>query len=287
VEEVNFWQPGGNHQFRALEPGELFLFKLHSPRNFIVGGGFFAHSTLLPVSLAWEAFALGNGARSLREMRGQIQRYRKVSEISHDYRIGCIVLTQPFFFDESRWIPAPVDWKPNLVKGRRYDLTVEPGRSLFASVQERLPPRYPPATEAIPDALRERYGAPVLMQPRLGQGAFRVIVTDAYERRCAVTGERVLPVLEAAHIRDYAEGGGHQVENGLLLRSDLHALFDRGYVTVTPSARLVVSSRIRQEFENGRDYYALDGKPIRLPVRPAQRPSPENLGWHNDNRFLG
>jgi putative restriction endonuclease len=44
VEEVNFWQPGGRTNFKALQPGELFLFKLHSPRNFIVGGGVFAHA---------------------------------------------------------------------------------------------------------------------------------------------------------------------------------------------------------------------------------------------------
>ena len=43
VEEVNFWQPGGQTNFRALQPGELFLFKLHSPNNFIVGGGLFGH----------------------------------------------------------------------------------------------------------------------------------------------------------------------------------------------------------------------------------------------------
>src|SRR5687768_18468815 len=54
--EANFWKPGGNQVFRALTPGELFLFKLHSPRNYIVGGGVFAHSSLLPVSLAWKSF---------------------------------------------------------------------------------------------------------------------------------------------------------------------------------------------------------------------------------------
>ena len=51
-------------------------------------------------------------------------------------------------------------------------------------------------------------------------------MTDAYERRCAVTGEKTLPVLEAAHIRPYALLGPHRVNNGLLLRSDLHKLFD-------------------------------------------------------------
>lgn len=52
VEEVNFWQPGGRAEFRALQPGELFLFKLDSPHNFIVGGGLFGHASIVPISLA-------------------------------------------------------------------------------------------------------------------------------------------------------------------------------------------------------------------------------------------
>lgn len=58
IDEINFWQPSGHQRFQTLNPGEPFLFKLHSPHNFIVGGGFFAHSTILPASLAWEAFGI-------------------------------------------------------------------------------------------------------------------------------------------------------------------------------------------------------------------------------------
>ena len=125
------------------------------------------------------------------------------------------------------------------------------------------------------------------MQPRLGQGAFRLLVTDAYQRRCAVTGERTLPVLDAAHIRPYAELGPHRLENGILLRKDLHALFDAGYVTVTPSLELRVSRRIREEFENGRDSYALEGSWVRLPRPPGPPPSAEYLEWHGDAVYRG
>jgi putative restriction endonuclease len=61
--EINFWQPGGRHLFKVLSAGDLFLFKLHSPNNYIVGGGFFETASLLPVSLAWETFRVGNGVR--------------------------------------------------------------------------------------------------------------------------------------------------------------------------------------------------------------------------------
>ena len=65
IDEVTFWQPGGSGLFRRLNPGEPFLFKLHAPHHYIVGGGFFAHSTILPVSLAWKAFAAKNGTNTL------------------------------------------------------------------------------------------------------------------------------------------------------------------------------------------------------------------------------
>ena len=77
VDEVNFWQPGGNHLFKALQPGELFLFKLHSPDNFIVGGGFFTHASLLPINLAWDAFGEKNGAATFDEMRARAAKYRR------------------------------------------------------------------------------------------------------------------------------------------------------------------------------------------------------------------
>jgi putative restriction endonuclease len=130
-----------------------------------------------------------------------------------------------------------------------------------------------------------RYGEPTLIQPRLGQGAFRVLVTDIYRRRCAVTQERTLPALEAAHIRPYSEGGTHEPSNGLLLRRDIHSLFDSGYVTVTPDLRFEVSKRIKEEFENGRHYYAMHGSHIDAPKRPEFQPSTKALTWHNEERF--
>jgi putative restriction endonuclease len=281
LEEVNFWQPGGSRVFRALQPGELFLFKLHSPRDFVVGGGVFAHATLLPISLAWETFGLANGATTLLEMRTRLERYRRREDRFADYAIGCILLEQPFFLPEERWIPVPADWSPNIVQGKGYDLTVEPGLTLWRQLQEAA---------ALSEQAREpmrRYGAPTRTFPRLGQGSFRVLVTDAYGRRCAVTSERTLPALDAAHIKPYAESGEHRVDNGLLLRRDIHALFDLGYLTVTPELRLEASKRIREEFENGREYYRLHGSLVRPPASSRDRPAESYLRWHNESVFKG
>jgi len=282
IDEVNFWQPGGRTSFKALNPGELFLFKLHAPRNFIVGGGVFAHADILPVSIAWEAFGISNGAATLAEMRRRIAFYRKEPDNPHqDYMIGCRILTQPFFFPEDQWIQIPPSWSPHIQQGRTYDTTEADGRSLWAAVLERE------AQQPSPPIMLPRYGEPTLIRPRLGQGAFRVSVTDVYGRRCAVTGEKTLPILDAAHIRPFGEGGEHEISNGLLLRTDIHRLFDLGYVTISNDGRFEVGQRLKEDFENGHDYYAMRGTNILMPSHPEQRPKREALEWHQTNRFLG
>ena len=291
LEEVNFWQPGGNQVFKALNPGELFLFKLHYPRNKIVGGGIFAYSNVLPINLAWDSFGLKNGANSLLEMRKNVGKLRHQKDSpATDYKIGCILLEQPFFLPEKEWIPAPPDWKPSIVQGKTYDLSIEPGRSLWKQLHVNTLLASVVHEERVPSAVHEeqaRYGQPVTTLPRLGQGSFRILVTDAYGRRCAVTNERTLPALDAAHIKPYSESGLHVVSNGILLRRDLHALLDKGYVTITPSMKFEVSRRIKEEFENGRDYYRLQGSELRLPANPVNHPSQEYIKWHNTNKYLG
>jgi putative restriction endonuclease len=273
--------------FRALQPGEPFLFKLHSPDNFVVGGGHFVRYSALPASIAWDAFGSKNGVGSLEELNARVRRYRR-ADSSIDPVIGCNVLAEPFFLPQSAWIRVPENWAPNIVQGKTYDSEMADGRALWMSVQAALADNQSVGELSPSNDLYEqnRFGAEYLTRGRLGQGAFRVLVTDAYERRCAVTGEKTLPVLEAAHIKPYALQGPHRVNNGLLLRSDLHKLFDLGYVTVTPELRLEVSPRLKTEWQNGREYYAHHGQPLVVqPADLAGRPSREYLRWHNENRF--
>ncbi len=245
------------------------------------------------MSLAWAGFGIKNGARTLDEMRARIEKYRRQpADRRQDYHIGCVLLTRPFFLPRELWIPVPTDWKQNIVQGKGYDPASAEGRALFESLQAAL--QRLGATLAARPAARERlpvpaegYGKPHLVEPRLGQGAFRVLVTEVYDRRCAISGERVLPVLEAAHIRPYKQGGPHAITNGVLLRSDYHTLLDGGYLTITPDYRLEVSRRIREDFENGRDYYARQGAMIRRPAQAGDCPDRAVLEWHNQNVFLG
>jgi putative restriction endonuclease len=291
VDEVNFWRPSPTATFKALDPGELLLFKLHSPHNFIVGGGFFTKFQQLPVNMAWDAFGIANGVISLTEMRERIAFYRRSPiSLTENPTIGCIMLAEPFFWPQEQWIASPTDFKLNTVQGKGYDAETGTGHELWIAVEERL--RLQPTLQLVQETATiaaiesHGFGKPQIVLPRLGQGTFRIVVTDAYERRCALTGERTLPVLDAAHIKPYSVLQRHEVSNGILMRSDLHRLFDEGYITIDPTdRRIVVSKRIREEFENGKEYYRLDGQPIREPGNFAFRPLTENIEYHAYNRF--
>jgi len=133
---------GARHRLlpsKPLDPGELLLFKLHSPDNFIVGGGFFTKFQQLPVNMAWDAFGLGNGVTSLTEMRQRIAFYRRSPIVPvENPTIGCIMLAEPFFWPTDMWIPSPPDFKLNTVQGKGYDAETGTGRELWVAVERRL-----------------------------------------------------------------------------------------------------------------------------------------------------
>ena len=283
ADEVNFWNPGGT-PFRALRENELFLFKLHYPDNYIVGGGFFVRFTVLPPFLAWQAFGEKNGTKTYEEFCKRLNKYRGRNGIAENTQIGCTILTEPFWFDKTDWIPTP-DWNKNIVKGKSFSTESLVGKKLLEDVQERIPRSVTSRPQE--ETQKPRY-TESLTKHRLGQGAFRVSVTEAYNRRCAITGEKTLPVLEAAHIQPYASDGPHLVSNGLLLKSDFHTLFDNGYITIDDDYRVEVSKRLHDDYGNGKDYYKYHGqKLLILPNQVDQLPDKKFLDWHNNHIYLG
>jgi putative restriction endonuclease len=213
------------------------------------------------------------------------------SDPAGNFEIGCIMLSAPVFLDRDMWIAPPRDWpRSGIMQGKSYDLSHGEGERVWQQCLASTPPGPGASIPAasVGESPGPRYGQPLLMTPRLGQGAFRFAVADAYGRACAVTNEHSRPVLEAAHIQPYAENGPHSVANGLFLRSDIHRLFDKGYVTVSPEdRRFVVSRRLKDDYENGKTYYALEGTVIHEPALAANRPGREYLEWHAHERFRG
>jgi putative restriction endonuclease len=287
LNEVNFWRPGGGRGFRVLTPGEPFFFKTHYPHNRVVGGGFYSGFAQLRISEAWELFGEDNGVSSLAQMRARVSRYRRQPiGLDEDPVIGCVFVRDTKFFHDEEIADAPPDFAPNVVQGKSYDFGYPAEDGYFCNLVDRLlglrievdlsQPWHRPGPI---------YGDPRLVPQRLGQQSFQAVVLQAYGRRCAITGAKIRPVLQAAHIRPLPMGGEHRIDNGLLLRSDVHTLYDRGYLGVDPRHRLLVSPRLREEFGNGEQFYARAGEVIAVPERRGDRPNRNFLEWHLDEVF--
>lgn len=278
IDEVNFWSPSGR-VIRASR-GTPFLFKLKAPRNVIGGMGFVSLVERMTIRDAWEFFRRKNGTSSVEELTRRIAANRPGRSATSDDVIGCIILSQPTFFSDP--VQQPEDWPPNLQGGKYYVSTEPVAQRIWQDVSFALNVRSVNVTSPFGGR-----GQPYLQASRLGQGAFRKLVLDAYSRRCAVSGEHTVPVLQASHIRPFAELAEHEIANGLALRSDIHTLFDQGYVTVTPDYKFVVSDRLREDFDNGQIYYkyAKERPNILLPTDPKDYPRREHLDWHGATTF--
>lgn len=113
---------------------------------------------------------------------------------------------------------------------------------------------------------------------RLGQPKFRTSLLKAYDGRCAATGCTTAAVLEAAHIHPYRGPETNDVRNGLLLRADIHTLFDLGLIAINPAKRMSIAKSLAES-----DYSALHGQALTMPSDPRCVPSSEALKFHFDS----
>ncbi|PRH81244.1 HNH endonuclease [Arenimonas caeni] len=107
---------------------------------------------------------------------------------------------------------------------------------------------------------------------RQGQGAFRAKLLEAYDSCCTISGCNAVAVLEAAHIVPYRGEHTHRVDNGLLLRSDLHTLFDLGLLWINQDHTVGIAASLM-----GTEYETLEGCALRLPKSEENYPNPVHL----------
>lgn len=121
----------------------------------------------------------------------------------------------------------------------------------------------------------------MMVKRRQGQAGFRSALMKAYRGRCAVSGCEVTALLEAAHIHPYRGPETNAVQNGLLLRADVHTLFDLGLITVSENREILVSASLMDT-----EYSSLHGRALAVPRSPKDRPSGLALAWHR-NEHIG
>lgn len=149
------------------------------------------------------------------------------------------------------------------------------GVDLSTSIPPEEGDQEPFSPDSITDARQRTYRTIV---QRRGQAAFRKALIEAYNGQCAITGCDVLDVLEAAHIHPYRGEQTNNPANGLLLRADLHTLFDLGLLSVRPGTfEVALVPRLRTPDS---PYVSLCGTRIKVPSASELQPSKDALRWH-------
>lgn len=295
VDEVNFWSPRAQEPMKAMTPGEPVFFRLKRPERAIAGYGFFAHFSVLELFTAWRLFEWKNGTPYSADFLGRIGAFRRLDLLDPAVvaePIGCTVLRDARFWPRGRWLPwgASAGWATNIVRGKAERDAARAALLLSTisddasrrDVSAELAGEFRPLDPGF-DERRMRVAESVV---REGQGTFRARLLGAYDGRCAITGEHTEPVLDAAHIQPYRGAPSNHLQNGLLLTKEFHALFDLGYVGVTPDYRVRIHPRIKARWNNGKRFYAYEGAPLAaVPRRAAERPSREALAWHMESVF--
>lgn len=267
---VNFWTPTP-WNIRGLQKNARLYFMLKSPIRKIAGFGEFQGYQNLTAKLAWDKFGYRNGCYSKEVLIERVQSYidknsRKFGGVKIDadrYEIGCIELNNCEFWDEGDFIDligVGVEFPKQVVTikfFKQYDLIRinEKRASAFALIKE------PSNKKKSLTLIRE------------GQGEFRGLVLRAYGNRCCISGEVIPELLEAAHIQPYTNRCSNHIQNGLLMRVDLHRLFDNGLLYIDRNFFVHISKVLL----NTAYYEKYNGVRIQLPDDAFEFPSPEAL----------
>lgn len=261
IDGVNFWTPSQNRP-KQLSKGDYFVFKLAGPGDRIGGYGTFVEYKYQSLDATWNEFGRKNGADSKAEFINTLTRFPSSDKVN----CGCLVLKDVVYFEETvNRVKAGIVKKPAQLYA--YENApfpfgnLQPSQTGFSLVQN--------ATKTM---------TMQICADRTGQGAFHTAVSKAYKGRCCITGETTPELLQAAHIQDYINVQSHHIQNGLLLRIDIHKLFDSGLLYIDQSYHVHISPLVKTP-----EYVKLDGKSISLPTNKSEWPSPVALKFKEDS----
>lgn len=267
---VNFWTPTP-WKITGLSKGSRFYFMLKSPIRKCAGfGNFFAYEEM-SINQAWKEFGKRNGCESKEELRRKITLYleknskQNPKEEGDDYKIGCIVLSNCEFWENGEYLNIEdfnISFPKEVVKLKYFyeDDLIKNSLSLPEKKDFELV-----------SAAREKFEN-VTTTKRDGQARFKRKMLETYSNKCCISGEETPELLEAAHIQPYINKSSNHIQNGLLLRKDLHTLFDNGLLNISQLYKIRLSPQIKSKY-----YLDFEGKSLSLPLEERNYPSKQAL----------
>jgi hypothetical protein len=278
TDNINFWRKEKRRVH--LPERSRFYFKLRGSR-FIAGRAVSQRQISMSIREAWEYFSIRNGVSTYEELR---RKATDILEVSDD-TLNCLVLDEVEVLDPEEYPQLPPDFVATQNPKDYLEGSLPQIESSFfgastlglSGIEAQLTKDrvFDPDTVL---AAREATLRAVVM--RRGRSDFRQMLMDAYDHKCAVTGTEVRAILEAAHVYPYKGTETNVLQNGILLRSDWHTLFDLGLWAIDDDYRIIIAPEIIPE-----EYRKYHQTLIRLPRIVLHRPSPKAIRWHRNNVF--
>lgn len=265
---VNFWTPTP-WNIRKPRFEDRWYFLLKSPIRKIGGFGELIEYKNMTIADAWKHYGLRNGCESFENMSAKVQSYvnkhskrnGKKDVSIEDYKIGCLILKNCQFWDEGDYLD-PLEYNASVK-----DQVVT--RKIFDRYDPFLHDSNNNSFQILSEP-REDYKAQI--NQRRGQGKFQGLILKAYNNACCISGETCPELLDAAHIQNYLTESSNHVQNGLLLRVDIHRLYDNGLLYIDDQFNILVSPLLK-----GTMYWQYNRKSIKLPGDINDYPSKNAL----------
>lgn len=268
---INFWTPTG-WEPKKINPGDMFYLFLKSPYRKVGGYARYVYSFQLTVRDTWNKFGQANGAPNINMMLEQLSAIRG-TRIDENTIIGCIMLQDPVFLPDNEFFDS-----------MEIGVEIKQAMQKFKYIKGAEIIRQEYTIDKIDDyILNEEATVEYTLSAhkrRIGQSTFREKLLELY-RKCAVTREDYPLVLEAAHIDPYIGESSNYPQNGLILRSDVHKLFDANLLAIDTNYHVKLSNILA-----GTSYERFENEPIVLPENKNFYPSEDALKRRIEKLFV-
>ncbi|MGN0916434.1 MAG: HNH endonuclease [Succinivibrio sp.] len=285
---VNCWytpqEENSNADIDDPKAGTLTLFLVERDgRQMIVGGGYFLEHTALDIATCWYQFGVRSGYITYQDF------IKRAKDFGADLNVplACYLISSSFIFIRNHLIPVPEEFKIDMTGwSKTLVSTEEPLGAYLKKVS--LETRYSTIDTGTAEGVWPGIYHKATIHRSIDEAAeFRTSLLGLYNKTCAVTGCSLLPVLSVAHIKTIYDDRYLKPDNAIIMRSDLHVLFSRGFITAyyedPDTIKIRVSKRVKMNLDP--EYSKLEGKILTLPKDRAYWPNPEYLSWHNSVRF--